>query len=286
MAILLQFLFRLAFGMSLAMSTVPSRLVSAGYYRAHLYVVFGLHVLAVTLRVIDPSLTPLWIPLTGAILSFLGTIVWFAQWHRLGMLLLWATAAVSLWGAWEAGPAGRPSVAPAATVPEKAASATVPATTQAATTSAQHEKSTTTYVVPSWLARADAATGGWLLGTTMAAMLLGHWYLNSPGMQISPLRRLCLLIGLAVLLRAIVSGYGTYALWQAGVSISQIDWVFLALRWLSGIAGIVVVTWMSWKTLEIPNTQSATGILYVAVILAFIGELMAQLMGSQFGGVV
>jgi hypothetical protein len=37
---------------------------------------------------------------------------------------------------------------------------------------------------------------------------------------------------------------------------------------------------MTWLTLKIPNTQSATGILYAAVILAFIGELTAQLMSD------
>ncbi len=267
MAILLQFVFRLAFGLSLAMSTVPSKLVPAGYYRVHLYVVFGLHVLAGTLHFIDPALTPLWIPLTGAVVSFVGTIVWFARWHRLGTLLLWALAGVSLWGAWDGTTFERPAQADA--LPAETAESTVTQSLAVAEPTA-------------WLILADCATGGWILGSTMAAMLLGHWYLNSPGMQISPLRRLCWLIGIAVLLRAIVSAYGTFALWQSGAVLSQPDWLFIAMRWLAGIVGIAVVTWMAWKTLDIPNTQSATGILYVAVILAFIGELTAQLMSSRF----
>src|SRR3972149_4913143 len=32
-------------------------------------------------------------------------------------------------------------------------------------------------------------TSGLVLGLTMAAMLLGHWYLNSPGVGLGPLRR-------------------------------------------------------------------------------------------------
>ncbi|MFO0883145.1 MAG: hypothetical protein U0894_02990 [Pirellulales bacterium] len=43
------------------------------------------------------------------------------------------------------------------------------------------------------------------------------------------------------------------------------------------------MSWMTWLTLKIPNTQSATGILYAGVILAFIGELTGQLM-SLGGG--
>jgi hypothetical protein len=38
---------------------------------------------------------------------------------------------------------------------------------------------------------------------------------------------------------------------------------------------------MTWETLRIPNTQSATGILYVAVILSFLGELTSQFISSQ-----
>ncbi|MDA7979721.1 MAG: hypothetical protein MPJ50_13220 [Pirellulales bacterium] len=249
------------------MSVVPSRRVSSGYYRVHLYVVFGLHVLAATLHFLDSSLTPLWVPLTSAALAFVGTVVWFARWHRLGVFLLWAIAGISLWGAWEG-----------------IATSKIEMSTGAAgiaTTEASNSKTPT-----AWIAWADCATGGLVLGTTVAAMLLGHWYLNSPGMQISPLRRLCLLIGLAVLLRAAISGYGTWEVWQSKAGLAQVDWLFIALRWLSGIAGVAVVAWMSWKTLDIPNTQSATGILYVAVILAFIGELTAQLMGSRFDAVL
>jgi hypothetical protein len=52
----------------------------------------------------------------------------------------------------------------------------------------------------------------------------------------------------------------------------------VALRWLAGLAGLPVLLWLSRKTLDIPNTQSATGILYVACIAAIVGELTAQLL--------
>ena len=54
--------------------------------------------------------------------------------------------------------------------------------------------------------------------------------------------------------------------------------VSLALRWLAGLIGILGLAGMTWQTLKIPNTQSATGILYVAVIFAFLGELSSQLL--------
>ena len=45
------------------------------------------------------------------------------------------------------------------------------------------------------------------------------------------------------------------------------------LQWLAGILGTSLVAVMTWQTLKIPNTQSATGILYVGVIFVFLGEM-------------
>ena len=42
-----------------------------------------------------------------------------------------------------------------------------------------------------------------------------------------------------------------------------------------------ILIWMAWQTLEIPNTQSATGILYVAVIGVFVGETMSLLLSAE-----
>jgi hypothetical protein len=58
-------------------------------------------------------------------------------------------------------------------------------------------------------------------------------------------------------------------------------WLFVALRWAFGLLGVAVLTWMAWQTIKIPNTQSATGILYVAVIGTFVGETMALLLSVE-----
>ena len=57
-------------------------------------------------------------------------------------------------------------------------------------------------------------------------------------------------------------------------------WTLLALRWTAGISGTAIVLCMAWQTLRIPNTQSATGILYVAVIFTFLGELASLLLSA------
>ena len=54
----------------------------------------------------------------------------------------------------------------------------------------------------------DPISGGLLLGSTMAAMFLGHWYLNTPTMELAPLRRLVKLMAGSLALRIAVAGLG------------------------------------------------------------------------------
>jgi len=54
-----------------------------------------------------------------------------------------------------------------------------------------------------------------------------------------------------------------------------------SLRWLAGLVGLPILLVMARKTLDIPNTQSATGILYVACLAAILGELTAQLLRAS-----
>ena len=124
-------------------------------------------------------------------------------------------------------------------------------------------------------------SSGLLLGFTMAAMLLGHWYLNSPTMELAPLRRLILALAAAIAVQGGVSAAGLWGNIDMGHPFTT-EWVlFLLIRWLFGLVGVSLLAWMAWQTLKIPNTQSATGILYVAVIGTFVGETMALLLSSE-----
>lgn len=124
-------------------------------------------------------------------------------------------------------------------------------------------------------------SSGLLLGIPMAAMLLGHWYLNSPTMELAPLRRLLLAMGGAVALQTVVSSLGLWGEIAYAQNLST-QWIlFVLLRWTFGLLGVAVLTWMAWQTLKIPNTQSTTGILYVAVIGTFVGETMSLLLSAE-----
>jgi hypothetical protein len=105
-----------------------------------------------------------------------------------------------------------------------------------------------------WAAAGGALLSGLVSGLAVHAMLLGHWYLNAPGMRVDALRRM---IDLAL------AAWGLELAWS-GAALATGGWP----------GGGV----MARKTLDIPNTQSATGILYVACLAAILGELTAQLL--------
>ncbi len=255
MLVLTQFALRLTFGLALAMGLTSTKKVTSGYFRNHSYVLLGLCVLATLAAFGDKTRLALWPPLAAAALSYLCAVVWLYEKPAAGLLLLWAIAAVSLVGCWLDQP--------------------LPVATTAAP---QISGSDTLAGQILW--HLDPLTGGLVLGSTIAAMFLGHWYLNTPTMEIGPLEKLLALMAVSIICRAIVSGLGlAFEFNSTGIATTQ--WFMLALRWLAGIIGTAVLTWMAWQTLKIPNTQSATGILYVAVITTFIGELSSLLLSAS-----
>jgi hypothetical protein len=260
MPILIQFLLRATFGLALAMAITSPRKVTSGFFRNHLYVILGMCVLAGLAAL---SLAPeqrTFLPLVTAALSYAGAIAWLYEKPVLGKLLLLSVAVAALIGDWRVGP--QLSIASAhslaATMRQSSVAADVPAREA--------------------LHLADGPTAGLLLGSVLGTMFLGHWYLNSPTMELGPLRTLLILLAVATVLRSGVCAAGL------ACEISRVGappWTFLVLRWLAGLIGVGVMAWMAWQTLKIPNTQSATGILYVAVIGAFIGELTSQLLSAH-----
>lgn len=127
-----------------------------------------------------------------------------------------------------------------------------------------------------WLAPVSALASATTLGAALTGMLLGHRYLTAPGMPLSPLIWLNAGLGLAAVFRlavsatALVSGFGALT--------GSTYWIWLALRWLAGILGPMAACVMVQRILRYRNTQAATGVLFVAVILTFIGELTADLL--------
>jgi hypothetical protein len=123
-----------------------------------------------------------------------------------------------------------------------------------------------------------------LLGAAAAAMVLGHWYLVVLDLPIAALRRLTVLLIVALVLRSFVVGaalegpvHGGYEdASRVAMGLFSLDGVFVWMRLLFGLAGPLSLLWFIWKTVEIRSTQSATGILYVQLFLVMSGELLAK----------
>jgi hypothetical protein len=114
-------------------------------------------------------------------------------------------------------------------------------------------------------------------GLVLMEMLLGHAYLTASQMTMRPLRRLNLLlaatfvyrIGTSVALVLILQArHPIYMLWGY-------HGLYILTRWIVGLLIPAVFIYMTHDCIKRRATQSATGILYVAGILVFIGEIIA-----------
>ncbi|HET9480718.1 MAG TPA: hypothetical protein VFP98_03095 [Candidatus Polarisedimenticolia bacterium] len=146
---------------------------------------------------------------------------------------------------------------------------------------------------PGLLHLLDALSSGLLTGSVLVAMVLGHYYLNVPGLSIRHLIRLTLIFLGAVTSRAVIVGAsivlhrdtlgplasllldaGAGPLPESGPDPFLV--VFLLLHVLFGILAAGIFALMAWRTARIASTQSATGILYVALIAVVIGEMASR----------
>jgi hypothetical protein len=251
MTLLVDFLCRFGWGLSLALVLTPAALVPGGFFRVNLLVILGLSTFAALLaRTAVPG--SLWLlPAVTAIAAWMGSIVWLAERRRAGLffcgLCAALLAAATVW------------LSPASTAPAGAAA---------------------------WPAM-ERLLSGLVVGLTVHAMLLGHWYLNAPGMRVDALRRLIDWALVAWGAQLAVTAAAAFAAGTlvpgraAGAAIDPATVALVSLRWLAGLVGLPGLLWLSRKTLDIPNTQSATGILYVACIAAIIGELSSQLLSTR-----
>ena len=109
-------------------------------------------------------------------------------------------------------------------------------------------------------------------GVALMDMLLGHAYLTASQMTIAPFRRLNLFVAGMLFVRANLAGVATLIMPR---EIWQRDGLFILTRWLVGILVPAVFLYMAHDCIKRRSTQSATGILYVAGVLIFIGEIVA-----------
>ena len=134
---------------------------------------------------------------------------------------------------------------------------------------------------PSLASIANTLTSAWMLGAVTATMLLGHWYLTATGMSLFPFERANLLLAGTVVLRivtvaAIAISTGSFLSPGQSPALTLLHW--------GGLIGPLVLSGLTWRILKYRNTQSATGVLYAATILAYMGEMAAALILASPSG--
>jgi hypothetical protein len=248
---LADFAIRLACGLAMLLLLAPWRVIPPAFFRTHCQVILGLLVLAALDLAHDGvhGTVPACV-IAAAVLAFLASVVWGLGLPRVGVpltaLLVCASGAVLVGVSRGSG----------------------------------------------WELGLLNATGrlasSFLMGATLTAMLLGHYYLTAPTMSIAPLKRFvrCMAWGLGA--RVFLAGLGWMA-WYSGWTGTPTPGgggpaaLFLAIRWGMGVLGPLLATVLAWKTVEIRSTQSATGILYIAMTLVLFGELGALILARDMG---
>ncbi len=298
-----QFALRLICGMSLMWALMPRRQVTSGFFRIQMLVVMGLAVLAALATMMEvQSLHTLlrqsnslsgpipWFAspiavaspeVVLAVLGFLGSVLWTLERRTAGEQTGFLVLVISV-------PALVGNSLRIGMVTLLAQKSAMPETIAVFQDAFQFTHGWESRYV--WLATLSPLSSSGILGGVVVGMLLGHWYLTTPTMSIEPLKRINLFVGIASVLRLLVSARTLSLLWSGAFEmadatsrLSAAPKAWIGLRWLAGIIGPIVVSLMVWRILKYRNTQAATGVLFVGVILAFIGDMTAALLLRETG---
>ena len=134
---------------------------------------------------------------------------------------------------------------------------------------------------PAWLQVARMVVGAAFLGAVTDAMLLGHWYLVQPGLKRGPLSELVYWTGglwfpEVILLLIPV---GMVSVWNGTIDDGyngMLGWFWGACA--VGTIGLVITTWAALKEKQYSAVMAATGLLYLAILLAFGTDLVGRVL--------
>lgn len=139
---------------------------------------------------------------------------------------------------------------------------------------------------PSWISAFSFMTSTLMLGGVVGTMITGHWYLVNHKLSIQPLRVATIIFVSASALRLVLVAAMLVGLWLGGEA-SQVaairhlftfsgEGIFFIARLLFGLIAPLIFGYMIWQTVKLHSTQSATGILYAAVVFVILGEAFSK----------
>ena len=126
--------------------------------------------------------------------------------------------------------------------------------------------------------------GALVLGAVCTGMFLGHWYLIETGLSMEPFHRVFRFFARTLAFQAMLLLMGVLLLLVLGdpestAALSGL-WIhhsgLLFARLLVSPLATAALAWMSWKTLQIPQTMAATGLLYIAILSVLVGEFLGR----------
>jgi hypothetical protein len=136
---------------------------------------------------------------------------------------------------------------------------------------------------PYALAVVELLSGAVLLGAVTNGMLLGHWYLNQPGLKPWALARLTNLSLIGTAASGVAGAAGAVLLMGAstegaafGLGAGEELAPAFFFIWLLLVAFTGVVVWMAHRCTRIRSIQSATGLMYVAILTAGVAEFLVR----------
>ncbi|MEO7804561.1 MAG: hypothetical protein ABIS18_09525 [Actinomycetota bacterium] len=125
-----------------------------------------------------------------------------------------------------------------------------------------------------------ALSGTFVLGSVTHAMVLGHWYLNQARLPIEPLKHATRIL-FAILASSLILGMATRGDLIRGSIVGSVIvfssstywWTWLLLLATTAFIGVMV-----YATVKARSTQSATGLLYIAIVTALGAQFMLNLL--------
>jgi hypothetical protein len=127
-------------------------------------------------------------------------------------------------------------------------------------------------------------TSAAMLGAVATGLSLGHWYLIELGLSLDPFKRIFKFYAgtLIVHLSVLIFAAGLFLLVGSEPTLSGLShlWVdhraLLGLRLVLGPLASLLLAYMIWRTLQVPQTMAATGLFYIAILAAVVGEFLGR----------
>ncbi len=130
------------------------------------------------------------------------------------------------------------------------------------------------------------------LGAASLGMLFGHWYLVKPKMPLDPFKKLTLVFFAAAAAQLVVAAFyaAVYFLKIPLLDAKPLErlfhfsdlGIFFIFRLIIGTFASLLLSYLTYTTLadenirKINRTRAATGLLYIAILSAFTGELLGK----------